>query len=205
MAARLESLTGDAIRPYIDTLAKLRSEVFAAFPYLYDGSREYEADYLRTYTESRRAVVVVALDDGQAVGAATATPLSDHDEAFRRAAVDMQIPVDRLFYCAESVLRPEYRGQGLGHGFFEHRERFAREHGFTHACFCAVVRPDDHPARPDDYRPLDGFWRKRGYRRQDGVTTSFAWQDRGDTRETQKTMQFWLRDLRETPPADAAA
>ena len=129
----------------------------------------------------------------------TATPLAIRGDRLALVAIDT------LFYCAESVLQPEYRGRGLGHEFFRHRERFAREHGFTHACFCAVVRPEDHPARPEDYRPLDGFWQKRGYRRQEGVTTRFAWQDRGDTEETEKTMQFWLRDLRETPPADADA
>lgn len=30
------------------------------------------------------------------------------------------------------------------------------------ACFAAVIRPEDHPARRAGYQPLDPFWCKRG-------------------------------------------
>ena len=41
-------LHGAAIAPYIDDLARLRLSVFREFPYLYDGTPEYEADHLAT-------------------------------------------------------------------------------------------------------------------------------------------------------------
>ena len=43
------------------------------------------------------------------------------------------IEVARLFYFGESVLLPEYRGQGVGHAFFDHREAQARGVGATAA------------------------------------------------------------------------
>ncbi len=104
-------------------------------------------------------------------------------------------PTGAVFYCAESVLLPGYRGQGIGHRFFDLREAHARTMGFTHCAFCSVIRPADHPARPADYRPLDGFWRARGYAPMPGVIAEFSWKDLGEDHETRKPLQFWMRAL----------
>jgi len=58
-----------------------------------------------------------------------------------------------------------------------------------------VVRPDDHPLKPADYRPLDSFWRKRGYAPAEGLVAHYAWKDVDQTEETLKALQFWIRDL----------
>ena len=100
-----------------------------------------------------------------------------------------------MFYFGESVLLPEYRRQGIGHAFFDHREAAARRWGADKASFCAVVRPEDHPARPADYTPLDAFWRRRGYAPVPGLTGEFSWQEHGETGESPKPMQYWMRDL----------
>jgi GNAT superfamily N-acetyltransferase len=113
-------------------------------------------------------------------------------EPFRQHGMD----IARIFYCGESVLLPAYRGRGLGHAFFDHREAQARRLGtFTHVAFCAVVRPQDHPLRPQGYVPLDPFWGKRGYAKADGLVAHFDWKDIDEPGETQKPMQFWLRSL----------
>ena len=94
------------------------------------------------------------------------------------------------------MLLPAYRGRGLGHAFFDHREAQARAlGGFTHSTFCAVVRPPDHPLRPRDYVPLDAFWHKRGYAKADGMMAHFAWKDIDQAAETAKPMQFWMKAL----------
>ena len=80
-----------------------------------------------------------------------------------------------VFYFGESVLLPEYRGQGIGHAFFDHREAAARAWGASRASFCAVIRPPDHPARPAGYVPLDAFWAKRGYAPVPGLIGEFTW------------------------------
>ncbi|MBC7493194.1 MAG: GNAT family N-acetyltransferase, partial [Novosphingobium sp.] len=92
-----------------------------------------------------------------------------------------------------SVLLPQYRGHGVGHAFFDHRETRAREFGANAACFAAVIRPDDHPARPAGYQPLDAFWRKRGYAPMPGFVTELAWKEHGEAEESPKPMQYWLR------------
>lgn len=176
-------------------LARLRIEVFRAFPYLYDGEMAYEERYLRTYAASPGAIVVGAWDGGRLVGAATGAPMEDHAAEFARPFAGRGFDLSQIFYCGESVLLPEYRGQGAGHAFFDHREARGRALGRRWSCFCAVIRPESHPARPAGYAPLDPFWRKRGYRPVEGLVTRFAWRDIGDEAETEKPMQFWMREF----------
>ncbi len=195
MTLHVAPIPAAELPPLLDALADLRIRVFRAFPYLYDGDRDYEANYLRTYVESPKAVVVGAWDGGRLVGAATGTPLEDHADEFGAPFAAAGIPLEEVFYCAESVLLPEYRGQGAGHAFFDHRESHARALGRRRAAFCAVVRPADHPARPADYAPLDPFWKKRGYAPMEGGLAHFSWKDIGEAAETEKPMQFWLRTL----------
>ena len=64
---------------------------------------------------------------------------------------------------------------------------------FSTYCFCAVQRPADHPARPAGYRPLDGFWRRRGYERRPDLTTRYAWKELGEEHESPKPMVFWTK------------
>lgn len=196
MALRVESLTGPAVRAAIPELARLRVAVFRDWPYLYDGTVNYETAYLRRFAASKDAVVIAAYDGDAVVGVATGAPLADHAEAFAKAFVDRGLDIDRFFYCGESVLLADYRGRGLGHAFFDGREAHARALGrFDKITFCGVVRPDDHRLKPESYRPLDAFWTKRGYAKVDGLTASFAWKDIDQTSETKKLMQFWMKAL----------
>lgn len=191
----VRSLTGAALDAALDDVARLRIAVFRDWPYLYDGSLDYERRYLESYRASETAVVVGAFDGARLIGAATGTPLEDHAEDFAAPFAGTGLPLEAVFYCAESVLLPEYRGHGLGHAFFDAREAHARALGRGFSAFCAVMRPDDHPLRPADYRSLDGFWRKRGYEPMPGVVARFRWTDLGDDEQTEKPLQFWGRAL----------
>ncbi len=195
MALRIETLSGAALDAALDDVARLRIEVFRAWPYLYDGDLAYERSYLKTYRDSAAAMVVGAYEGDRLVGAATGTPLADHAEDFASAFAASGLKLRDIFYCAESVLLAEFRGQGAGHGFFDAREAHARAQGFTKAAFCAVQRPADHPLRPASYAPLDAFWRKRGYAPLPGVVAEFSWKDVDQQGETRKPLQFWIRDL----------
>lgn len=188
-------VSGPEILPWLDALARLRIQVFREWPYLYEGTEEYESQYLRHYAESERGLIVLALDGDDVVGASSGLPMVDADADFQAAFRNHELALDEIFYFGESVLDSRYRGHGLGHRFFDEREAFALGHGFRLCTFCAVQRPQDHPARPADYRPLDDFWRKRGYERLDGAVTGYRWRDVGDDRETEKPMQFWARRL----------
>lgn len=195
MALTLNTLSGPDLNAALPALARLRIKVFRDWPYLYDGDMEYEERYVRTYAESPGAVVVGAWDGDDLVGAATGSPMAEHDEAFAAPLRARGHDPAAYFYFGESVLLPDYRGQGVGHGFFDHREAAARSQGFQMSCFCAVLRPDTHPMRPAHARSLEPFWRQRGYAPMAGVQAEFSWKDMGDEKETAKRMQFWSRQL----------
>jgi GNAT superfamily N-acetyltransferase len=192
----LHRLTGAAIRDVLGDLARLRIEVFREWPYLYDGTYAYEADYIAAFSESAGSLVVAAEESGRIVGAATATHLGGHAEELAEPFRAKGFDTGHIYYFGESVLLPAWRGRGLGHAFFDAREDHARKAGgFTHATFCAVVRPADHPMKPESYRPLDGFWQKRGYAAVPGLVGSFSWKDIGADEETAKPMQYWMKAL----------
>lgn len=195
MTLTVRPLRGAALDAALDDVARLRISVFAEWPYLYNGDFDYEARYLETYRTAEGAILVGAFDGLRLVGASTGTPLVQHADDFAAAFDGFDVALESVLYCAESVLLPEYRGQGVGHRFFDLRERHARGLGLTHCAFCAVIRPDDHPARPADARPLDAFWRIRGYAPLPGVIAHFDWKDHGEAAETAKPLQFWMRGL----------
>ncbi|UXU75123.1 MULTISPECIES: GNAT family N-acetyltransferase [unclassified Paracoccus (in: a-proteobacteria)] len=191
---QLRSLTGEDVAAVLDDLARLRIAVFRDWPYLYDGDADYERDYLQAYL-APGAVVVAAYDGARMIGAATGAPMEDHAQDFAAAFAGRPERLDQIYYCAESVLLPEYRGRGLGHAFFDGREAQARLLGRRYSAFCSVIRPADHPLCPPNYRPLDGFWRKRGYQPLPGVIASYEWRDIGAAAPTRKPLQFWIKPL----------
>jgi len=192
---QLRALTGPALDAALDDVAALRIKVFRDWPYLYNGTLAYERGYLESYRTSKNAILVGAFDDAALIGAATGTPMEDHATEFSAAFAKLDIPLDQIFYCAESVLLPAYRGQGIGHGFFDLREAHARNLGRSHVAFCAVIRPDDHPMRPSAPRSNEAFWRGRGYAPLPGVVAEFDWTDVGQTSPSRKPLQFWMRLL----------
>lgn len=196
MTLSVETLTGDALKSVLPDMARLRIRVFRDWPYLYDGSEDYEREYLAKFVAAQGAVCIVARDGDDVVGVSTASPMAETDEEFILPFKNAGYDISKVFYCGESVLIGDYRGQGIGHKFFEGREAHARKlGGFEISTFCRVVRPDDHPMKPADYRPLDTFWKKRGYAPADGLIAHYAWKDIGVDRETEKPLQFWTRKL----------
>ena len=195
MSVAVRVLSRDETASRLHELATLRITVFRDWPYLYDGDADYERRYLRPYTESPEAIVVGAFDDAALVGAATGTPLTDHEEGVAEAVRELDLPREQVFYFAESVLLPAFHGRGLGHAFFDERERHARGLGYRYALFASVIRPDDHPARPPLARNLAPFWRKRGYTRVEGATARLSWRDVGDEEESDKRLALWMRDF----------
>ncbi len=186
---------GTHILQNLDALADLRCSVFRDWPYLYEGSRDYEAKYLQVYIDCPRALAILVWDGARCIGASTVIPLSDAPTEMQQPFIDAGIDLSRVDYFGESVLLQPYRGRGLGVKFFDLREAHARALNLPVCAFCAVQRPDDHPLRPVDYVSNDAFWHRRGYRKAPELQTTLAWPDIGETASTRKPMTFWQRTL----------
>ncbi|MET0327581.1 MAG: GNAT family N-acetyltransferase [Luteimonas sp.] len=188
-------LSGDALQPWLDAVARLRMTVFRDWPYLYEGDGDYERGYLDAYARSPRSVFVLAFAGDEVVGASTGLPLADDEAAFQAPFVDQDVAVDRVFYFGESVLLPRWRGRGVGHRFFDLREAHARAlGGFDMTAFAAVDRAGDDPRRPAGHRDNDVFWTGRGYVRQPGMTMLLRWNE-VDVGEVPHPLTFWTRPL----------
>ena len=191
---RIHEVTGTGLGPWLDGLGELRIRVFREYPYLYDGSLEYERAYLMTYQESRGALVVLVTDAAdKVVAATTCVPLSGAGAEFREPFDRAGIDVSKVLYLGESLALPEWRGKGFGKLFFDLREAHAERLGLEMTAFCAVDRASDHPLRPAGYRPLDGFWESRGYERRPDLRAVLHWKETGERDDTPKDLTFWLR------------
>lgn len=193
MDMRVENVYYKDILPLIPKLAELRIKVFRDYPYLYEGSLDYETNYLKIYTASTQSVIVAAFDGDKLIGAATAIPLRDEADYIQKPFLDAGMDVTEIYYFGESVLLKEYRGLGMGHKFFDGREAAAKKFGFQTTSFCAVERPAGHPMKPQDYSPLDVFWKKRGYEKHNELRSEFSWPDIGEENETLKPMIYWMK------------
>lgn len=191
----IETLTGSAICGHVDALAALRIGVFREWPYLYEGSQAYERRYLERYGDCADSVVVLARDGGAVVGASTGLPLLAADADFQAAFTGTDYVPEEVYYFGESVLLPDYRGQGAGRRFFEERQAQARACGAAWAAFCAVERGADDARRPPAYRPLDAFWKRLGYVKQPGMQAHFDWKEVGQAEESRHALTFWLKPL----------
>ncbi|THF67698.1 GNAT family N-acetyltransferase [Deinococcus sp. Arct2-2] len=186
--------TGEELRAALPELARLRQQVFRAFPYLYEGDADYEENYLRTYLNAPGAVVALArAAGGRVVGASTALPLLQETAEVQAPFGPPEFDRSDVLYLGESVLLPEFRGRGIGHQFFEVREAHARTLGLSVTAFCAVQREESHLARPAYYRPLNAFWTARGYTERPDLHTRMTWRDVGQGQETAKDMRFWVK------------
>jgi hypothetical protein len=60
--------------------------------------------------------------------------------------------------------------------------------------FCSVLRPPDHPWKPQEYRSHHDFWHKRGYV-PNQLIAELAWEQVDATAEVKNRLEFWQKIL----------
>jgi GNAT superfamily N-acetyltransferase len=192
----IKQFSGAYIRPYLSSIARLSAEVFREYPFLCDTHENWELEFLQKYAESDEAIAVIVFDGSTIVGASTGIPLHEESEAYLRPFKQKNIDPTHFFHFGESLLLKPYRNRGIGHHFFDLREDYVKRMGkYTSICFCSVDRPEHDPLRPHDHRPLDDFWRKRGFTHHKEMKCFLSWKDLGDEVETVKELSFWIKEI----------
>lgn len=191
----IKTFTGNEWLEYIDDLAALEIEVFRSYPYLYDVTLEYEKEYLKTYAESENSGMIIAFDGPKVIGASTCIPMVEVEDDVKKPFEDSDYPIKKVLYLGESVLLKKYRKRGIGVAFYDHREQHAQDLNMDLTAFCCIIRPENHPLKPEGYRPLDRFWKNRGYRIQPDMKATMVWKDVHQEEETKKKLVFWVKEL----------
>ena len=190
-------MPAERVAPLVPALARLRQAVFRDWPYLYDGAAAEEREYLSPFARSQRSGLVVAFDGQIPVGCATCLPLEDADAAISAPFAAHGLDIGAHFYFGESVLLAPYRGRGAGVAFFAAREAHALAvSACSHATFCAVRRPDEHPLKPPGAGTLHAFWHHRGYAPVPGLACTMRWKQVDGDGAVENTLDFWRRRLR---------
>lgn len=197
---KVETFKGKEVQKYIPEIVKLRIEVFAEWPYLYEGNPLNEEKYLKKFAKKftlcDESVMVVAFDGDKVVGVSSGLPLENEDIAVTKPFKESGKNIKDYFYFSESVLKKAYRGRGLGHKFFDEREKHVKGLGrFKKICFCAVIRDENDPRKPGGYFQLDNFWKKRGYEKKRELIAYFSWKEHGDDKETEKPLCCWTKEI----------
>lgn len=193
---RMIRLLGNDINSYLTELAQLRLNVFRSYPYLYDGTLDYETRYLKTtYVDCPFSIAVFILDGNKLVGASTGLPLVYETKDVKKPFMKHDIDPATIFYFGESVLLPEYRGQHIYRIFFKEREAQANSYHAKIAAFAAINRPSDDPRRPVNYASLDQVWHYFGYKEHPELSMKITWKEVGEKSETPKSLTFWLKEL----------
>jgi GNAT superfamily N-acetyltransferase len=188
----LERLQGPKIGAVIEALGRFRITIFREYPYLYDGSMEYEREYLSRYAASTSSVVLFSRDAHGLVAAATGIALAEETSCFIQPFC---ADPSEYFYIGEVMVRADCRRQGWGSRLLAAMLDAARAQGFAKACLYTVRRDPGHPAKPSGYWSADALWERFGFAKVPGCETPCPWKEIGEAEETEKPMEVWTLDL----------
>jgi GNAT superfamily N-acetyltransferase len=195
VSIQISCLQGVRAAQVISDLADLRLSIFEEYPYLYCGRREDELRYLEHYATAVDALVLSVTDSGSVVGAATGIPLGLESKELTDPFAGSAYPVEEIYYVGELLFYPAYRSRGLGVRLLAKVEEQVRAMSKYRYLMCAtVVRPEDHPARPAGYLPIERFLARTGFHLLPGILTSFTWCETDGVRR-EHPMKFWIKEL----------
>jgi len=195
MDIKIQLFKGAEVLHYLDTIIQLRVTVFREYPYLYGGDPEAEEGYVKTFARSKRSLFILAKRHEQVIGCLTSIPAVDVlTESWATAL--RKLPVDSMIYLGDMLLLKEYRNQKIGSKIYDLFEKTVRkEKTFSKIAFQEIVRPKDDPKRPDTYRSLDPFWKKRGYIKHPEIVQQIPYLEIGDLNPVGHTFVFWIKEL----------
>lgn len=191
-AITIRAFTGAEAEPFMDAIAQLRIDNFRDFPYLYDGDLAYERAYLATYFRSPSTRIYLVFDGDTVVGFSNSILLSEESDEFTKPFRDKGLVLEEYLYIGEAILNPPYRGRKLFHELAKlHEDRIRDEKHKNVLCY-SVVRSEDHPLRPEDYKPIEALWTRLGFREDPSLNVHIAWKQVDTGKEEGNILAAWI-------------
>lgn len=167
-AIKYKTFVGKGTAELINLLTKLRIRCFREYPHLYDGSHdnEYEKEVAEELSRNKHTTIVTAHHDNLLIGFGTAFPLVSAtqildgvDPMFLRSGYR---PSD-FYYFSEGAVAPEFRSYAIAFNCYKRIESQAIRWGYAHACLATILRDDNDPRKPPDYRNPYCLWQRFGF------------------------------------------
>lgn len=191
----VRSFSGQGIRPYIHSIAKLRCEILKDYPYFEEPNPHGETAFLRKISMSPETVGVLIFDNTTLVGVSFGYPFSLEDPSLHTPFQEKGWDIGSCYFFGESTLLKPYRGRGIGHHFFDARESVALQcHHFQKIAFSAPTSLELTEERPSDFVPMHDFWRKRGYIHHPEMHV-VVHKKKVDNYPEETALSFWIKDI----------
>jgi GNAT superfamily N-acetyltransferase len=190
---------GQKLGKFARFIAEQRVTMFAEYPYLYQAAVEDDMPYTTWFSQLPKSAAVVAYYEDKPIGFIAGTSFKDFGEHFQGSVAlfeDAQLNPESYFYISEVIIIPEHRGEGLSTQLFEVIENYAKQAGYTKACFVTESHKK-HPLKPANYRDLGVLWTKLGYSLMN-LFLQFSWptlQTDGSSEMQEHTLEYWQKDL----------
>lgn len=192
----IRPFTGEKIKTYLHSLAKLMTEVFKEYPYMREANLAEQTEYIKCVASYKEAIAVLIFDNTTLVGASLGLPLVGECKEIQQPFLEKNLKVNEIFFFSASLLLKPYRRRGIGHHFFDVREAHVQHHKkFTHISFCVPEMQEEDAFRPEDYLSLEDFWRKRSYVHHPEMECFLPWSPIQMEAPREKHMTFWLKTL----------
>lgn len=192
----LQAFTGEEAKKYLKQIANIRITMFKEFPYLYEGSLEDEEEYLNIYFSSINSIVLLVLDGDEVVGFSNSIPLNEEMEEIKTPFITNDIDIKKYLYIGELMIKEKYRNKNLSNIIAKSHEEHARENNYTNMVFMTVIRPDNHPLKPKNYRPLEPLWKSLGYKPLERMKINFTWKQVDGDIPQENQLGIWSKELK---------
>ncbi len=196
-AARVWTYSGQEARDYFEDIARMRITMFREFPYLYNGSFEYEKEYLEAYFKSLNAKILLVFDtNNEIVGFSNSIPLAEELDEIKAPFKEHGLDLNHYLYIGEVMLKEEYRGKGFARQFFTYHENNARTNGYDYTVFMTVDRTEDDLDKPKDYVSPDAIWNHFGYTKDKNLSITMDWPSVDQSRDSKNTLSIWWKRVK---------
>lgn len=202
---KFEVLNGLSASAHYNEMWDLCNKVYSEYPYLYtaEGKDDVYKYYLDSFELSQDSTVVLAFDEGtgKLIGMATGIRMNDYAaEHYKKPFSEKNYDLDSVYYVADLLLLPEYRGKGYEQKMYLELENKARcNPQFKKICYATIEEAErTKNLKPDEYCPhapfWTPFWERLGFIHSDvGFKTKFEILDENE--ESPHEMIFCIKDL----------
>ncbi len=192
-----KSLRGEETKKYCTEFAALCHQIFAEYPYLYNGEDEGYESYISSYGNSPNSIVCLAFDGSKIIGACAGIPLDESRDCYQVPFLNQGLGLESFFYIGELILLKNYRGVGIGEKLYNQLESIVLKDGlYSKMTCCNIQVAKNDPRAPKDYKHIEyPLWIKLGFKKCLDISYDSFWVNIGEKEESPHRLVFWIKEL----------